>query len=174
MDPNLMMYAASYDDAETAKSDLQMLRDAQPRDDFTVVGAVLAMRDANGNVELKEHGATQTTGGALIGGTAGIVVGLFAPPLLLATAVGAAIGAGIGELTKRHEEKKLGVDIEEYLPPGSSAVLVVADDQYEDAIDKALAKATKKVTKAIDADDYAKLSRALEDAGYDVPRVVET
>ena len=55
-----------------------------------------------------------------LGGTAGLVVGLFAPPLLAATAVGAGIGAVAGHLSKRHAEKKMGVELEEYLPPGSS------------------------------------------------------
>ncbi len=40
-------------------------------------------------------------GGAKALGAAGFVVGLFAPPLLLATALGAAIGAGLGGLVHK-------------------------------------------------------------------------
>ena len=101
-------------------------------------------------------------------------MGLFAPPLLAATAIGAGIGAGIGALKKRHEEKELGVDIEEYLPPGSSAVIVVADDTYADRIDRALAKSSKKINKAVDSGDYEKLEKELEDADKRVSKAVDS
>ena len=68
------------------------------------------------------------------------MVGLFAPPLLLATLVGAGIGAGAGALAKRHEEKAIGVDAEQWLPPGSSAIVAVIDDLYLDRVDKAVAQ----------------------------------
>ena len=173
MDPNLILYVASYADTDSAEADLKSLKDAQDKD-FAIVGAVVMTRDADGKVEVKEHGATPVSGGVLLGGAAGIAVGLFAPPLLLATAAGAAIGAGIGELVKRHEEKELGVDMEEYLAPGTSAVVVVADDLYADRIDKALAKSDKKINKAIDSGDYDKLNKALSDAGYDMTKAVDS
>jgi uncharacterized membrane protein len=113
-------------------------------------------------------------GGTVVGAGAGLVVGLFAPPLLLATAVGAGIGAGIGELKKRHEEKELGVDVEEYLPPGTSAVIVVADDTYADRIDRALEKSVKKVNKAVDKGDYEKLEKELRDADKRISDAVES
>jgi uncharacterized membrane protein len=82
---------------------------------------------------------------------------------LLATAVGAGIGAGVGALTKRHEEKSIGVDAEQWLPPGASAIVAVVDDQYLDRIDKAVGKATKKVTKAIDKGDYDAVVKAVNE-----------
>ena len=105
---------------------------------------------------------------------AALVLGLFAPPLLLATAVGAGIGAGIGELKKRHEEKELGVDIEEYLPAGSSAVIVLVDDLYLDRVEHALEKSSKKISKAVDSGDYEKLQKALEDADKRVSDAVDS
>ena len=59
------------------------------------------------------------------------------------TAVGAGIGAGVGALAKRHEEKAIGVDAEEWLPPGSSAIVAVVDDLYLDRVDKAVGKASQ-------------------------------
>ena len=109
-----------------------------------------------------------------LGGTAGLVVGLFAPPLLLAGAVGAGIGAGIGGLKKRHEEKQMGVDLEEYLPAGSSAVVVVVDDTYLDRVDRALTKSSKKVSKAVDSGDYEQLTKALQDADTNVSKAIDS
>lgn len=90
--------------------------------------------------DVRAHHTGLVSGGSAAGGISGLVIGLFAPPLLLSTAVGAAIGAGIGGLVKRHEEKQLGVELEEYLPPGSSVIVVVVEDEYLDRVDRALAK----------------------------------
>ena len=172
---NLILYVASYDDATAAEADFKSLKEAQRAEDFAVVGAVVASRNEAGEVTVDEHGvASPVGGGTVIGAGAGLVVGLFAPPLLLATAVGAGIGAGIGELKKRHEEKELGVDVEEYLPPGTSAVIVVADDTYADRIDHALEKSIKKVNKAVDKGDYEKLEKELEDADKRITDAVDS
>ncbi len=172
---NLSLYVASYADAAAAEADFKSLKDAEAAEDFAVVGAVVASRDAAGEVTVDEHGAASpVAGSAVVGGAAGLVVGLFAPPLLLAGVVGAGIGAGIGDLQKRHEEKKMGVDLEEYLPPGSSAVIVVVDDMYADRVDKALAKSTKKINKAVDSGDVDQLTKALQDADKNVSDAVDS
>ena len=135
---NLSLFVASYDDAASADADLQALKDAQVAEDFVVVGAVVATCDKDGKITVEEHrAASPVAGGTALGAAGGLVVGLFAPPLLAATAIGAGIGAVIGEVEKHHEEKQLGVELEEYLPAGSSAILVVADDTYADRIDHA-------------------------------------
>ena len=172
---NLILYVASYEDAAAAGADFKALKDAQTAGDFAVAGAVVASRDAAGEVTVDEHGvASPVAGTATLGAAGGLVIGLFAPPLLLATAVGAGIGAGIGELKKRHEEKELGVDIDEYLPAGSSAVIVLVDDLYLDRVQHALEKSSKKISKAVDSGDYEKLEKALEDADKRVSDAVDS
>ena len=88
--------------------------------------------------------------------------------------MGAGIGAGIGGLVKRHEEEELGVEIEDYLPPGSSAVIVVADDTYLDRIDDALATSSRKISKAVDSGDVEKLQKELEDASTRISDAVDS
>ena len=172
---NLTLCAATYEDAAAAEADYQSLKQAQSAEDFAVVGAVVASRDDAGEVTVDEHGvASPVGGGAALGAAGGLVVGLFAPPLLLATAIGAGIGAAIGAVKKRHEEKKMGVDLEEYLPKGSSAVIVVVDDMYADRVDKALTKSSKKIKKAVDSGDYEQLSKALQDADKNVSDAVDS
>ena len=87
---NLALYVAAYSDADTAKQDFESLKSAQG-DDFEVEGAVVMSRDADGKVDVLEQGDGDTGTGAVIGGGIGFVVGLFAPPLLAATAIGAVI-----------------------------------------------------------------------------------
>lgn len=174
-DANLILCVGTYPDAASAGQDYDALKAAEKAQDFAVVGAVVVSRGADGKVTVDEHGVASPVGGsALLGGGAGLVVGLFAPPLLLATAVGAAVGAGIGALVKKHQEKQMGLDLEEYLPVGSSAVLAVVDDTYADRVDKALDHATKKVSKAVDSGDVAQLQKALDDASHDVTKAVDS
>jgi uncharacterized membrane protein len=165
---NLMLVVGSYADAGAATDDFEALKAGEDAGEYQVVGAVVMNRDASGKVEVKEHGDKRVGGGATLGGAAGLVVGLFAPPLLAATAIGAGIGAGLGALSKRHDEKKLGVEVEEYLPPGSSAVVAVVDDKWADKVENALVKSDKRINKAIDSGDYEELQKAISKSSGDV------
>ena len=132
-------------------------------------------RDANGDVDVLSKGVSNDTGtGAWIGGGIGLVVGLFAPPLLISTAIGAGIGALLGHLTKKHEEKELGVDLDEYFPPNSSAVAVVVDNKYLDRVEAALVNSDKKVSKAISQGDYDKLQKALSESDDEINKAVDS
>ena len=172
-DDNLALYVASYSDPSSAKDDFAALKAAEG-DDLEIVGAVVMSRDADGKVDVLEVGDEATVGGAWIGGGIGLVVGLFAPPLLASTAIGAGIGALLGHFTKKHEEKELGVELDEYFPANSSAVVVVIDDKYLDRVQAALTKADKNISKAIDQDDYDKLSKAVSKGAKDVGDAIES
>jgi len=160
-DRNVSLLVAAYgNDAAAAAEDFAAIKDLG---ETAVVAAVVLQRDSAGEVEVVEHGGGLVAAGTTVGAVAGFVVGLFAPPLLLATAVGAGIGAGVGAIKKRHEEKAIGVDAEEWLPAGSSAIAAVVDDLYMDRVDKAVTKATRKVTKAIDNGDYDAVVKAVNE-----------
>lgn len=171
---NMILYVATYTSDEDAQSDYQTLHDAQKSGDVMVVSAVVVSRDDDGEVTVDEHGTGQVAAGATGGGLVGLAVGLFAPPLLLATAVGAGIGAGIGALMKRHDESELSIDLQEYLPPGTSAIVCVMEDTYMDRVDKALSKSAKKIDKAIDSGDYDRLTKELDKAGHRIDDAVES
>ena len=170
---NLMLYVASYDDATAAKDDFEALEDARAVD-LEIVGAVVLSRAEDGDVEVREAGDGDVAGGAAIGAVGGLVVGLFAPPLLLSTAIGAGIGAAIGGLVKKHEEKELGVELDEYFPANSSAVVVVIDNKYLDRVESALTRSDKRITKAIDSGDYEKLKKAVDKSAGDVGNAVDS
>ena len=165
---NLTLVVGTYADPGAAADDFATLKSGQDAGEYKIVGDVVMSRDASGKVQVKDHADKSVAGGAKVGGAAGLVVGLFAPPLLAATAVGAGIGAGIGALTKRHADKELGVDVEEYLPPGSSAVVAVVDDQWADKVQSALVKSDKRINKAIDSGDYEELQKAISKSSDDV------
>lgn len=169
---HLSLYVASYPDSTSASEDFAALKAAEAAD-LRVVSALVMSRDAVGQVDVLSEGDGITGGGAVLGGGVGLVVGLFAPPLLAATAVGTGIGALLGHLTKKHAEKEVGVELEEYLPPNSSAVVVIVDDVYLDRVESALAKADKRISKAIDSGDYDQLEKALAKSEEQVSKAVE-
>lgn len=172
MDRNLILYVASYGtDAAAAAEDFQSLRQLP---ESMVVAAVVLQRDPSGEVAVKEHGGGLVAGGTTLGAVAGFVVGLFAPPLLAATAVGAGIGAAAGAIAKHHEEHELGVEAEQWLPNDSSAIVAVVDDLYLDNIDRAVAKATKKLNKAIDKGDYDAVVKALDEGSHQIVDAVDS
>ena len=170
---NLALYVAAYSDSDTARNDFESLKSAEGND-FKIEAAVVMSRDADGKVDVLEQGDEDTASGAVIGGGLGFVVGLFAPPLLAATAVGAGIGALLGHLTKKHEEKELGVELDEYFPPNSSAVVVIVDDKYLDRVEASLVNANKNVNKAIDSGDADKLQKAIASSADDVADAVDS
>ena len=158
---NISLFVAAYgDDSTAAEEDFKAIKAIG---DTAVLAAVVLSRDSDDKVVVKEHGGGLVAGGTTVGALGGLVVGLFAPPLLAATAVGAAIGAGAGAIAKRHEEKTIGVDAEEWLPVGASAIVAVVDDLYLDRVDAAVNKAAKKVNKAIDQGDYDAVVKAVNE-----------
>jgi uncharacterized membrane protein len=171
---NLVLYVATYMDPAGATADYKALKEATAGSDFSIEGSVVVSRDDAGKVMVKETGGGEVGRGAAWGAGAGAIVGLFAPPFLLATAIGAGIGALVGEFNKKHEEKKLGVDVDEYLPEGSSAILVLLDDEYLDRVQMALEKADKRISKAIDKGDYEKLEKALEKSADQVDKAMDS
>jgi len=170
---NLTLYVASYSNAATAQKDFDSLKFVEGAD-FVVEGAVVMSRDADGNVDVLEKGGEHVASGSVIGGSIGLVVGLFAPPLLAATAIGAGIGAVLGHFTKKHEEKQLGVELDDYLPFNSSAVAVVVDSSYVDRIEAALASSDRKTSKTIDSGDFDKLKKALSESDGSVEDDVDS
>lgn len=168
---NYILYVAAYDDDASASGDYEAIKKLG---DTAVVAAAVLDRDSDGKVTAKEHGAGPVGGGAVVGGGLGLLVGLFAPPLLAATAVGAGIGAGVGKIMKRHDEKKIGLEAEEWLPANSSAIVAVVDDLYLDRVDAAVTKAVKKTNKAIDKGDYDAVVKALNEGSDDIAKAVDS
>ena len=171
---NLVLVVGTYSITGAAADDFKALKAGEDAGDYQVVGAVVLNRDPSGKVDVQEHGDAHVASGAVLGGGAGLVVGLFAPPLLAATAIGAGIGAVIGKFNKKHEEKQLGVDVDEYLPPGSSAVVAVVDDTYADKVEAALVNSDKRINKAIDKGDYDELQKAIAQSSDEVTKAANS
>ena len=163
-DAPIDLYIAGYSDPESAKEDFDALKKAQREGIVMIDGAVLVSRDADGTMHVKESGDHDVFKGGTIGVAGGLVVGLFAPPLLGAMVVGGVIGGLVGKLAKHHEEKGIAKDLDAAVPPGTSAVVAVFEEIWVDEVERQLAKAEKKALKQADKDTAAELKRSLQEA----------
>jgi arylsulfatase len=155
---------AAYLFEDLAKKDFDAVVELAKDKKITVEGVVLVQKDADGEVHVEETGDHLGRKGAKLGGGAGLVVGLFAPPLLAATAAGAAAGAVLGKFTKHRLQSGIAEKMDTALPAGSGGVIAVYDTDGAGAVDKALANAVKKSVAQIDGTSAKELKAGLAEA----------
>ena len=159
---DVLIAAYLFDDL--AKKDFDAVLKLAEDKTITVEGVVLVQKDADGEVHVTETGDHLGRRGVKIGGGVGLVVGLFAPPLLAATAVGAAAGGVMGKFAKHRLESGIGEKMDAALPPGSGGVIAIYDSDGADAVDKALANAVRKSVARIDGISAKTLKAGLAEA----------
>jgi uncharacterized membrane protein len=128
-------------------------------------GIVLVTKDADGEVQVKETGDHLGRKGVRAGAGVGLVVGLFAPPLLAATAVGAAVGGLTAKFARNRLETGIGEKMDEALPPGSAGIIAIYEHEHAGAVNETLANAIRTSTAQIDKASAKELKAGLEEAG---------
>jgi uncharacterized membrane protein len=127
-------------------------------------GVALVTKDADGEATVQETGDHMGRKGLKLGGGAGLVVGLFAPPLLAATAVGAAAGGVVGKLARKRVQAGIGEKMDDALPPGSAGVIAIYDHGDAEAVAGALGNAIRSSIAQIDKASAKELKAGLEEA----------
>ena len=134
-------------------------------------GAVVINKDLEGNITVEETDHVAAEGATGLAGV-GFVVGLFAPPLLAATAIGAVIGAVGGEAL----HKKLGAGVGEKagdtIPIGGAGLIVAYPHSAAGQVDPAVTRAVKKVVGEAEGHHVAALKGALADAQQKWPKAL--
>jgi uncharacterized membrane protein len=154
------LYVAAYLDPDAARADWDAIKQLADDDVIKVEGLILVSRRADGKIHVDDNFHTAGKGAAW-GALGGAIVGLIFPPTLLAGAlVGAGAGLGIGGLVSHGEKKEIKADIEDALPPNSSGIVAMFDEQWVTDVDKALSKATKVTKDKVDG----KSAKAVKDA----------
>ncbi len=141
------------------------------REDFDAVqacgapllGLVVVSKALDGSMEIEQHDHIVKEGAVAFGG-AGFIVGLFAPPLLVATAVGAIVGAGVGKIAHRKVESALEAQAEETIPIGGAGLIVVYDHKHAETIEAAVTRPIKKVVGEATDSHVKAVKGALADA----------
>src|SRR3954454_12280855 len=141
---------AAYLFEDLAEKDFDAVLKLAEEGTITIEGVVLVQKDPDGEVHVNETGDHLGRKGATLGGGAGLVVGLLAPPLLAANAGGAAARAAVGKSARHRIDSGIGEKLDAALPPGSGGLIAIYDSAGADAVDGALANAVRKSAAYID------------------------
>ena len=141
------------------------------RDDYEAVlasggylhGAVVVSKDLKGDLSVEQTDHMVREGAAGLGAI-GFAVGLFAPPLLAATAVGAVIGAGAGKLLHRRTASKLEEQAGATIPVGGAGLIVAFPHSAAAKVEPAVTRAVKKVVGEAEGHHVKALKGAIADA----------
>ena len=126
-------------------------------------GAVVVSKDLEGNlsVDMSDHMVREGAEGL---GAAGLALGLFAPPLLAATAVGAALGAGAGKLVHHKTSEKLGEQAGQAIPLGGAGLIVIYSKSDAETVEAAVTRAVEKTIGEAEGRHVEAVKGALADA----------
>ena len=154
------LYIAVYPDPDAARGDWDTIKQLANDDLIKVDGLILVSRRSDGKIHVDDD-FHETRKGAAWGAVGGAVVGLIFPPALLASAaVGAGVGAGVGGLISHAEKAEIKADVEDTLPLNSSAVVAIFEEQWADAIDRALSNAGTITKEQVDRDSADQVKAA--------------
>ena len=145
----VFIYIGTYASEVDARADYDVVKDLHAVGAVGTYDAAVITKDDEGKIHVNKD-ETTTRHGAWGGAAAGALVGILFPPSIIGTAiVGAAIGGVSGHLWKgmsRTDVKELG----EVLDAGQAALVVVGENNVEQALDKVALKAEKHAARQLD------------------------
>src|SRR5689334_13218480 len=126
-------------------------------------GAVVVSKDLEGNLAVEESDHMVREGAAGLGAV-GFVVGLFAPPLLAATAVGALVGAATGKALHHRTKGKLEQQAGATIPLGGAGLIVAYPRSAAGAVEPSVTRAVQKAVGEAEGHHVQALKAAIADA----------
>ncbi len=155
---------AGYPAAATATTDFDQLVGLVKDRKIKTEGLILVERDESGEVRITETGDHLGRKGMGWGGGVGVLVGLLSPPLLAATAVGAAAGGLVGKFAKHKVKDGLEAGMGKNLKPGMAAIVAIVHGADRLAAEQAMAGALAKSVAEMDQGGLKGLKGALAEA----------
>ena len=162
-DKNIVIVAAYMGTEPAAKNFdqlTQLVKDKKIKSD----GMILVEKDKDGQLRVSETGDHLGRKGVEWGGGVGLLVGLFAPPLLAATVVGAAAGALVGKFAKNKIVGGIEEGLGQNLKPGQAAILAIVQEEDRLPAEQALADSPAKSVAVMDEGGAKGLKAALNEA----------
>ena len=127
-------------------------------------GVAVVIKDAKGEVHVQETGDHLGRKGVEVGAGAGVVIGLFAPPLLAASVAGAAVGGLTGKFARHRIQAGIGDKLDDALPPGSAGIIAIYEHDGAGVVAAALTNAIRTSTVQIDKASAKELKAGLKEA----------
>jgi uncharacterized membrane protein len=139
-DKPIQLFVASYDNEYGAKQSLKDFQAMGKEGSIDLIDAAVIVHTAEGKVRFEEtadpSGKTWAKRGAIAGGLVGLI---FPPTIILGAAVGGGAGGIWGKIRDKGFKDEDLKEIGESLQPGSSAIIVIAEDQVLDRLEKGIA-----------------------------------
>ena len=156
------LLAGAYASVEDAQADYEVVKELHAEKVIGGFDAAVITKDDKGKVHVNKD-ETATRKGAWGGAGVGALVGLIFPPALIGSAaVGAAVGAFGGHLSKglsRSDMKDLG----DLLEAGEAGLVVIGDWRLEERIDELLSRAERRQAKELRDLDKAETEKQIGD-----------
>jgi uncharacterized membrane protein len=158
------IFVATYGTEDGARAALKDFQAADKAGAIDLIDAAIAVHGAGGKVNIEETADPSGKKWAKRGAIAGGVVGLIFPPSIVASAL---VGGGAGGLWGKIRDKGFkDEDLKEIgnsLPPGSSAIIAVAEDRMLEQLERALGGYEKIARQAVSAEAAAAIVADVED-----------
>ena len=148
-----------YMSKEAAEEDYEAVRNGGAH----LEGMALVGKDLEGELSVEQTDHMVREGAGALGGV-GLAIGLAAPPLLATTAIGAALGAGAGELVHNKAAEKIGEQAGETIPLGGAGLIVVYSKSEADRVEPAVTRAVQKQKGEAEGRHVQAVKGALADA----------
>src|SRR5262245_12987133 len=155
---------AGYPDIDEATEDFERLIARVKDMQVKIEGVILVTHAVDGTVSVQQTGDHRGRKGMGWGGGVGLAVGLFAPPLLAATAVGAVTGGVVGKFVDHRVEHGIHDKIGEHLPPGTAGIIAVFAEGERLGVEQALGGSLAKSVVETDEKGTAALQGSLAEA----------
>jgi uncharacterized membrane protein len=145
------LIAGQFATAEAAEATYAEIEQLEAATSLRIDAVVIASADADGKVHLGKVTDHSTKTGLKWGIVGGVVLGVVFPPSILAGAVGVGVvGSVMGKVRNLSHRSKLSDELAGIVAPGTTALIVFAEDTAVVEVEKALAKADKIVSQAVD------------------------
>src|SRR3954447_25824326 len=152
----VQVFVAAYESEDGAEAALKDFRAMDREGSIELIDAAVAVHTADAKVKIEETADPSGKRWAKRGAIAGGLVGLIFPPSIIAGALVGGAGGGVwGKLRdkgfKDEDLKQIGAS----LPPGSSAIIAIAEDRVIERLQRGLAGYERLASHQLDADASA-------------------
>jgi uncharacterized membrane protein len=158
------VFVATYDSEDGAAEAAKAFKGAQRDGAIDLIDAAVIVHSADGKVKFDETADPSGKKWAKRGAIAGGVVGLIFPPSII---LSAAVGGGAGGVWGKVRDKGFkDADLKEIgnsLPPGSSAIIAVAEDRMVEQLERSLVGYKKIAKHLVSAEAAAAIAAEVDD-----------
>ncbi len=164
-DDTVEIFVAAYATEQGAHAALKDFQAAKRAGAIDLIDAAVIVHTAEDKVKFEETADPSGKKWAKRGAIAGGVVGLIFPPSIIASAI---VGGGAGGIWGKIRDKGFKdedlKEIGESLPPGSSAIIAIAQDRMLDQLEQALGGYERIARHAVSAEGAAMIVAEAEES----------